>query len=92
MTTKRKTTLKRKVWGKVTKQPKSKSWITAEYSNTSGRADKTILVYPEDKRFKKTLGNYRVWMGKTDGNNKGTYGSFKTKVQALAYAKKLMKK
>ena len=91
MKTKRKTALKKKVWGKITKQPKSKSWITAEYSTLSAKPDKTILVYPEDKKFKKTYSNYRVWKGKTDGSNKGTYKSFKTKVKALAYAKKLMK-
>lgn len=83
---------KMKNWGKITKQPKSKSWITAEYSNTSKAPDKTILVYKEDRGFRKIYGNYRVWFGNTDGSNKGEYYSFDTKEEALKFAKEIMEK
>ena len=84
-------TYKIKNWSRITKQPKSKLWITAEYSNTNVFPHKTILVYEEDKKFKRLFGNYRVWYGNTDGSDEGEYYSFKTKAEALKSAKKLMR-
>jgi hypothetical protein len=78
-------------WLKIKKQPKSKAWITAEYSNTSSFPHKTILVYEEDEDKRKLFGNYRVWYGNTGGDDFGEYYSFKTKAEALAFAKKFMR-
>ena len=80
-------------WGKITKQPKSKSWITAEYSTLSAtlKDSKTILVYEEDDEHKEQCGNWRVWIGKTDGSDIGRYYDVDTKIQALEKAKKLMR-
>jgi len=77
-------------WGKVVEQPKDKSWIAVEYFTLSNKIPKTILVYEEDEEYKLNYGEYRVWIGRTDGKDKGEYFAFNTKKQALAKARKLM--
>lgn len=72
-----------KNWGKITKQPKSKKWISAEYSNTNIKPHLTILIYKEDAEYKEIYGNYRIFVGRTDGKERGTYQSADTYKQAL---------
>jgi hypothetical protein len=58
---------------------KGKRWITKELSDMHGN---TILVYDD----RKAGFGWRVWVGKTDGSDKGKYLSFETKEVALAFA------
>ena len=83
---------KLKCWRKIREQPKSKAWIEAEYSSVSTKPNKTILVYEEDKSKKIFFGNFRTWIGKTDGSDKGRYNSFETRPEALKFAESYMRK
>lgn len=68
---------------------KSKSWIKAEYSNKVAdiKDSKTILVYDD----RKAGYGWRVWQGKTQGNDYGKYYSFKTQKEALNFAQTIKK-
>jgi len=73
-------------WVKIIKQPKSKKWISAEYSNASKKPHKTILIYQEDKEYRKIYGNYTIYFGNTIGNKVGNYFRARNDKQALKLA------
>jgi hypothetical protein len=76
-------------WGQIDNSKDStKDWITAEFSTkTKDVSDsKSILVYDDNEAGY----GWRVWIGATEGTDKGTYHSFPSKEKALKFAKDYM--
>lgn len=78
-------------WGRITKQPKSKKWVSAEYVTENQNPQRTILVYVKDKIWK---GNkWWVYIGVTDGENPSDrHWSFETKKEAMSFAREYMRR
>jgi len=71
---------------------KDKQWIHKEYNNLNVNGeDQTILIYEEDEDKKDMYGNWRTWIGKRDGSNKGVYSSHETQEEAINHAQNYMK-